>query len=136
MSTRSSIAVQHSDGTVSAIYCHFDGYIEGVGLTLHENFNDDASALNLVMRGNLSTVHGGVEAYADRGEAWEDNAPKVYESFEQYKDNVQDDIGSNGFCYIFREGAWHAHGDSVNRSGKTYKLSRLIEIRRARGDIK
>ena len=29
MATTSTIAVQHTDGTVSQIYCHFDGYLSG-----------------------------------------------------------------------------------------------------------
>lgn len=29
MSTRSTIKIKRKDGTETAIYCHFDGYIEG-----------------------------------------------------------------------------------------------------------
>jgi hypothetical protein len=28
MATRSRIAIENQDGTVTSIYCHFDGYIE------------------------------------------------------------------------------------------------------------
>ena len=34
MSTRSYIGKKHNDDTFTAIYCHFDGYPEGVGQTL------------------------------------------------------------------------------------------------------
>jgi len=37
MATRSNIAIENQDGTVSAIYCHFDGYIDGVGEILYEH---------------------------------------------------------------------------------------------------
>ena len=40
MSTRSRIGMINPDGSVSSIYCHFDGYPEGVGKTLHDNWND------------------------------------------------------------------------------------------------
>jgi hypothetical protein len=31
MATRSNIAIENQDRTVSSIYCHFDGYIDEVG---------------------------------------------------------------------------------------------------------
>jgi hypothetical protein len=36
MSTRSRIAIENQNGSVTSIYCHFDGYISGVGKTLKE----------------------------------------------------------------------------------------------------
>jgi len=34
MATRSRIAIENQDGTVTSIYCHFDGYLSGVGKLL------------------------------------------------------------------------------------------------------
>jgi hypothetical protein len=34
MSTRSRIAIENQNGSVTSIYCHFDGYISGVGKTI------------------------------------------------------------------------------------------------------
>ena len=45
MSTRSSIAVQNPDGTVAAVYCHFDGYLEGVGFELAAGYQGRHRAL-------------------------------------------------------------------------------------------
>ncbi len=39
MATRSRIGVMLDDGSVKQVYCHFDGYVEGVGLTLIENYD-------------------------------------------------------------------------------------------------
>lgn len=44
MSTRSYIGVQHSDGTVTAIYCHYDGYPSGVGKVLRDHYSPDLAA--------------------------------------------------------------------------------------------
>jgi hypothetical protein len=30
MSTRSRIAIENQNGSVTSVYCHFDGYISGV----------------------------------------------------------------------------------------------------------
>lgn len=56
MSTRSNIGVLNADGTVQAVYCHFDGYPTGVGAVLQKHYNDDAKARKLVSMGGISTI--------------------------------------------------------------------------------
>ena len=56
MSTRSRIAIQKEGGEVVSIYCHFDGYIEGVGRTLKAHYNDKDKALNLIEGGDISVL--------------------------------------------------------------------------------
>jgi hypothetical protein len=71
MSTRSRIAIENQDGTVTSVYCHFDGYVKGVGKTLFENYNRETTE-QLVELGDLSQLNESTEttiAYArDRGE--------------------------------------------------------------------
>ena len=71
MSTRSRIAIENQDGTVISVYCHFDGYVKGVGKTLFENYNRETTE-QLVELGDLSQLNESTEttiAYArDRGE--------------------------------------------------------------------
>ena len=40
MATRSRIGLMLEDGTIKHSYCHFDGYPNGVGHTLVENYSD------------------------------------------------------------------------------------------------
>jgi hypothetical protein len=54
MGTRSSIAVKHGD-RIKAVYCHWDGYVEGVGATLLENY-DSTKANFLIALGNISSL--------------------------------------------------------------------------------
>lgn len=56
MATRSLIARQNDDGTVTAIYCHYDGYPEGVGRTLLDNYTDPDKVDALLALGNLSAL--------------------------------------------------------------------------------
>lgn len=42
MATRSLIGKVQDDGTIKAIYCHFDGYPENVGAKLRINYKDQA----------------------------------------------------------------------------------------------
>lgn len=71
MSTRSRIAIENQDGTVTSVYCHFDGYVKGVGKILFENYNREKTE-QLVALGNLSQLNESTEttiAYCrDRGE--------------------------------------------------------------------
>lgn len=39
MSTRSTIGIRHEDGSVTKIYCHWDGYIEWNGAILQKYYN-------------------------------------------------------------------------------------------------
>jgi hypothetical protein len=56
MSTRSTIARQNEDGTVTGVYCHFDGYLDGVGETLQEFWQDAVKVDALLALGDLSAL--------------------------------------------------------------------------------
>ena len=55
MSTRSRIAIENQDGTVQSIYCHFDGYIDGVGKTLFNHY-DREKLEKLIVLGDISSL--------------------------------------------------------------------------------
>lgn len=55
MGTRSNIAAL-IDGKVKVIYCHFDGYIEGVGQDLFDHYNSQERAEELIALGDLSCL--------------------------------------------------------------------------------
>jgi len=56
MATRSTIARVLNNGTVKQIYCHYDGYLDGVGKTLKENYTDTKKLDKLLKLGDLSTL--------------------------------------------------------------------------------
>jgi hypothetical protein len=56
MATRSTIGVLNGDNSVTSIYCHWDGYPEGVGATLHEHYTATESITNLMALGDLSVL--------------------------------------------------------------------------------
>ena len=86
MATRSTIGVLNGDNSVTSIYCHWDGYPEGVGATLHEHYTATETIANLMALGDLSalgdtigtqkefntsSLNGECLAYGrDRGETW------------------------------------------------------------------
>jgi hypothetical protein len=56
MGTRSTIAIELDDGSVQQIYCHYDGYLSGVGKTLLEEYSDPAKLLELIQHGDISVL--------------------------------------------------------------------------------
>lgn len=71
------------------VYCHWDGYPDGVGAALKANFNTYEQALNLILGGSYSSIsNDSVRRYATRsGEDWDtpiqsDDLMKVVDSFD------------------------------------------------------
>lgn len=57
MSTRGNIAIENNDGkTFSVIYVHFDNYLEGTGVILHEHYKTRKKVEQLIELGDLSTL--------------------------------------------------------------------------------
>jgi hypothetical protein len=54
MSTRSTYGILNGDNTVTAVYCHFDGYLSGVGYTLLNNYDTEDKIRNLLSFGACS----------------------------------------------------------------------------------
>jgi hypothetical protein len=100
MSTRSRIAIENQNGSVKSIYCHFDGYLSGVGRTLKEYYTTQAKVEALIELGDISALEMTPEstvAYArDRGEDLNFKEFKtVPELFEQGFNSSED------FVYCF-----------------------------------
>ena len=56
MSTRSRIARLNNDGSITSIYCHYDGYVAGVGKALLEHWNTPERVNALLALGDLSQL--------------------------------------------------------------------------------
>lgn len=72
MSTRSNIGMVVG-GEIRAIYCHFDGDLEGVGLTLSEHYQDKSKVEKLLNLGNLSILDkeiGNQQDFNNRQTGW------------------------------------------------------------------
>lgn len=72
MSTHARIVVHRRDGRYAYVHCQFDGYLTGVGQTLHDHHNDADRAETLVALGDLSSLGDAPETSVfygcDRGE--------------------------------------------------------------------
>ena len=105
MSTRARIAIENQDETVDSIYCHFDGYIDSVGKTLFNHY-DQEKLERLLELGDISSLgESTIDTVAycrDRGEDLKS------QSFNDMEDLFEDGFGS-GVEYIYcltRHGIW------------------------------
>jgi len=57
MATRSRIGIVNEDGTVSSIYCHWDGYPSGNGVILLESYTDRDKVKELIELGAISSLN-------------------------------------------------------------------------------
>lgn len=56
MATRSTIALEFADGTVSQVYAHWDGYLAHNGKILLENYSDPFKLRELIDLGSVSSL--------------------------------------------------------------------------------
>ena len=56
MGTRSGIGIQNADGSVTAIYCHWDGYPSHNGRILQDHYTDEAKVRELIALGDISSL--------------------------------------------------------------------------------
>ena len=100
MGTRSTIAIEFADGTVSQVYCHWDGYLENNGKILAQHYMDPFKVRALVDLGGFSTLQETVEetadgAYTQRGE---DLDVARYQNADEYFDTCSQEE----YDYILR----------------------------------
>lgn len=104
MSTRSNIAIRYKNGTIKAIYCHFDGYLSGVGSMLLDNWKNPKKVATLVSDvGNISALKSDLKE--TRESAYGESATE-YKDLATYLDSV--DTFFIEYVYVFDEayGAW------------------------------
>jgi hypothetical protein len=116
MSTRSFISKFNDDGSISGIYCHHDGYPEGVGKMLKENYSNPDKVSALLGLGDISCLGPGIHeetiAYArDMNQDFEPNA--TYASLNDMLQNVWDDFGAE-YAYVFNGTGWSCHEQEVH----------------------
>ena len=117
MSTNSTIAVQHADGSVSQVYCHWDGYVSWNGKMLIEHYNTLEKAEALVALGWISSLYPSIECpeghsfetpvkgytvVYGRDRGTENCEPATFETLSEYFLDGMDEE----YNYLFRNGEW------------------------------
>ena len=110
MSTRSRIAIQTKNGEYRSVYHHYDGYPEGVGVTLQQHVPSYQSAVQLVRGGDISYIdwNTGFTKYYAKRSSWDDPRGGKDEPWswvkpirsKSFQDLLDVTNGSNG-CYLY-----------------------------------
>jgi hypothetical protein len=120
MATRSRIGIEHEDGKITSIYCHWDGYPEHHLPILQGHYLDREKVIKLIELGALSSLEPEVEptgphtfdrpqagvcvAYdRDHGEKSQDEVE--HKDLEDFRDFAQQ--GWAEWLYVFgQDGIW------------------------------
>jgi hypothetical protein len=132
MGTRSTIGLVNSNGGVTGIYCHWDGYPEHNGRILRDSYKTIAKINKLMKLGDLSSLgaeigkkhdfmatnmHHQCTAYGrDRGETGIEA-----QLFTDENEFLQDNRGQD-YTYLFKDGKWYCW------EAYTYKLIDLYSM--------
>lgn len=105
MATRSLIGKANENGSITYIYCHFDGYPSHNGFILKNYYDTEEKVDRLLELGNLSSLGETLEACVaysrDRGETGQE--AEVVRNLETYLEDYNDGID---FFYVFQQGEW------------------------------
>jgi hypothetical protein len=86
-----------NNGNVLQIYCHYDGYLSGVGEELNKYFKNYDDVLMMILAGDCSYIEDGVAChYTSKGEDWASNRPEQ----RMYPRRRED------YLYVFKNGVW------------------------------
>lgn len=116
MATRSTIAIKQGK-TIRAIYCHWDGYPEGVGATLANYYNNEMVATALVNLGGFSSLHETLKETAEGAYKTESEQPRTFDSVEQW---VNEFNCGEEYYYLYTAGEGWAY-----TSGDPERFSQL-----------
>jgi hypothetical protein len=104
MGTPSMIGVLNEDGSVTATYCHYDGYLEGNGRTLVNAYNTPERARAAASVGYLSDLSANLNVSIETA-VHKNEAPVVYDSVNVYMKCGYNHAGAD-YLYIFDGDAW------------------------------
>jgi len=112
MATRSFIAKYDTDANeYTAIYCHWDGYPEGVGFTLRDHYTSSGQIDTLLTYGDISSLHedtNDTKAVSFQVTQGDTNAVAV--TFKYFSQMVEHYRRVNcEFGYVWEDGKWNGY---------------------------
>ena len=135
MSTRSNIALVKKGGAVEAIYCHHDGYPEGIGKTLAKRYDTEEEVAALLELGAIWILRGTLETCVfhrrdfGREETEEDTRAERYASLAECVAAQDGDVAIE-WLYLFADDRWWVR---PLRGDGFYRLADMLDAcKRAR----
>lgn len=126
MSTHSTIGVANRDGSIRAIYCHFDGYLKGVGTCLVLEHDSYAAAMKLIERGPLNSCFPGKPVQEFDGPS-DVGLTKTFTSFDSYLICINTWMYAS-YHYLFRDGDWYVSGYGCPDKSHIIKVEEALHL--------
>ncbi len=104
MGTSSMIANYNEDGTVTATYCHYDGYVSYNGKMLVEFYNTPEAAKAVANAGYLSGLKEDLQTSLD-GSVHSNQPTVTYNSVEDFLAEGRE-FACADYLYLFDGDAW------------------------------
>lgn len=108
MSTHSRIGIVLPSHQILSIYCHHDGYLEGVGKTLRTYYALEDAAMELVLLGDLSSLANTWEetyTYGRSGEENPEHTKPVLSNDRKAFISLGNETAAE-YIYLFAKGQW------------------------------
>ena len=108
---------------VLQIYCHWDGYPEGVGEALQSGYNTYEQALALILGGDLSSLDSSYSCpYSlGKGEDAEDCAPSVLSKAELNEEYL--------YVFDYKSNQWFVQDDYCEDEDGFKLLAEVLQLR-------
>lgn len=111
MATRAAIGMKQPDGTIRAIYLHWDSYVATAGAILGGWYKTAEQVTALIDLGDLSeiceTLEKCVAYHRDRHEPY--RTPSVYADKLDFQSKGKSDFGAD-YLYLYEDGEWSVFG--------------------------
>jgi hypothetical protein len=112
MATRSFIAkYDRNENEYTAIYCHWDGYPEGVGVTLRDHYNSTGQVDTLLTYGDISSLRDDTnETKAESYQVVQGDTNATAVTFKYFTQMVEHYRRINcEYGYVWNNGLWECH---------------------------
>jgi len=106
MATRSRIAIENQDGSVTSVYCHWDGHIETNGVILNEKYNTKDKVEALITLGDISSLDETIDRTVAYHRDQDDDL--IQTPFNNVEELFEDGFGI-GIEYVYcftKDGIW------------------------------
>lgn len=121
MSTRAYICIKNEAGDYRGVYCHFDGYLSGVGAVLFNYYQDINRVNQLIDLGDISAIGERLETpqvILRYGVDWRWNDEfKALNQAEQQQLIEDEEISTIAYAKAFGEAVKIAHWDTLEQLG-------------------
>ena len=130
--------MMNEDGSITSVYCHWDGYPSHNGVILLENYQDPEKIKMLISLGDLSSLEKKLIPEGNVVHSFEDPADGVcvFYGRDRKENGTSCRVSANmkefieiadwcDYCYIFEAGVWFLI--TMNGDKKPVKLSEFLQ---------